>query len=157
MKTNTGYFKRKTRKLQSMLSVLLLLALVLGGCGKKENPQAIVEESVVNAEDYNHTADAEAAADALFDADIAATCVGAKALKYIIANFSNGVKKRVAANRPPLNLLICENLMDADKYIHSMLEETLTTEELEQVGLIEDHELGEGLYLSALEAVEGAH
>ena len=63
MKTNTGYFKRKTRKLQSMLSVLLLLALVLGGCGKKENPQAIVEESVVNAEADNHTADAEAAAE----------------------------------------------------------------------------------------------
>lgn len=81
--------------------------------------------------------DADAAANALYEADICATCVGAKALKYIIANFSNGVKKRVAAKRPPLNLLICENLMDADKYIHSLLEETLTPEELEQVGLIE--------------------
>ncbi len=81
--------------------------------------------------------DAEAAAEVIFNADIVATCVGAKAIKYIITNLTNGVKRRVAAGRPPLNLLICENLMDADKYIHSLLEETLTPDELAQVGLVE--------------------
>lgn len=94
----------------------------------------IVDIDKISAVNAN---DADAAAKVLFDADICATCVGAKAIKYIIGNLSNGVKMRVAAGRPPLNLLICENLMDADKYIHSLLEETLTAEELAQVGLVE--------------------
>lgn len=74
--------------------------------------------------------DAEAAAAAIAECDIAATCVGAKAIKYIIPNFVRGAKKRFAESGKPLNLLICENLMDADSYIRSLLEGELSSDEL---------------------------
>jgi len=81
--------------------------------------------------------DRELAARTIADAEICVTCVGAKAIKYIIPNFVAGVKLRYAEKKPPINLLICENLMDADKYILSLLEPELTPEELASVGLVE--------------------
>lgn len=88
----------------------------------------------VKAVDGNDT---EAAIDAISKSDVCATCVGAKAIKYILPNFSAGVKKRFAESGRPTNLLICENLMDADLYIKGLLSEMLTPEELDTVGLIE--------------------
>ena len=81
--------------------------------------------------------DRELAPKIVAEADIAATCVGAKAIKYILPNFVDGVKLRLKEGRGPLNLLICENLMDADKYIYGLLEPMLTPEELANVGLVE--------------------
>ena len=81
--------------------------------------------------------DADAAARAIADCDIAATCVGAKAIKYILPNFVRGAKLRFAESGRPLNLLICENLMDADKYIRDMLADMMTPDELANVGLVE--------------------
>lgn len=81
--------------------------------------------------------DREAAARAIADCAICVTCVGAKAIKFIIPNLVAGVKLRCAEKKAPLNLLICENLMDADKYIRSLLEPELTEDELAQVGLVE--------------------
>lgn len=81
--------------------------------------------------------DTEAEARELADCDLAVTCVGAKALKFIMPNLAAGVKLRLKEGKKPLNLLICENLMDADIYIHSLLKEYLTDEELEAVGLVE--------------------
>ncbi len=81
--------------------------------------------------------DRDSAVEAIVNADIAATCVGAKAIKYILPNFVAGIKARYVLGKAPLNLLICENLMDADKYIHSLLENELTAEELDTVGLVE--------------------
>ena len=96
-----------------------------------------VEEIIVENVSAIDGNDREAAPRAVADADIAATCVGAKAIKYILPNFVDGVKLRHAEGKGPLNLLICENLMDADKYIHSLLQDMLTEEELNEVGLIE--------------------
>lgn len=95
-----------------------------------------VERTVTNvcAVDGN---DGEAAARAIADCDIAATCVGAKAIKYILPNFVRGAKLRFAEGGGPLNLLICENLMDADEYIRGLLADQLTPDELSKVGLIE--------------------
>jgi len=90
--------------------------------------------SPVRAVDGN---DREAAAKVTADADVCVTCVGAKAIKYIIPNLAAGVKLRISEGRGPLNLLICENLMDADAYIRSLLEPVLTAEELSSVGLVE--------------------
>ena len=95
-----------------------------------------VERTVTNvcAVDGN---DADAAARAIADCDIAATCVGAKAIKYILPNFVRGAKLRFAESGRPLNLLICENLMDADKYIRDMLADMMEPDELSKVGLVE--------------------
>ena len=100
-------------------------------CGDKED---VITIKNVSAVDGNDT---EAAAEAVSKADVCATCVGAKAIKYILPNFAAGVKKRYAAGGGPLNLLICENLMDADLYIKELLSDMLTPEELETVGLVE--------------------
>lgn len=80
--------------------------------------------------------DKDAAVAAIAEADVCATCVGAKAIKYILPNFSAGVKVRAAKGKYT-NLLICENLMDADLYVRGLLSDMLTPEELETVGLIE--------------------
>lgn len=79
----------------------------------------------------------EEAVKAIAECDAAATCVGANAIKYILPNLAAGIKKRFAEGASPLNLLICENLMDADLYIRSLLSDMLTPEELDTVGLIE--------------------
>ncbi len=81
--------------------------------------------------------DADAAARAIADADITATCVGAKAIKFILPNFIRGLRLRLAESGRPLDLLICENLMNADEYVRSMLEGELTPDELASVGLVE--------------------
>lgn len=98
-----------------------------GGSDKK----IIKNVRAVNGNDH------DAAAREIADCDICVTCVGAKAIKFIIPNFVRGVKLRYSEGKSPINLLICENLMDADKYIHSLLETELTPEELNFVGLVE--------------------
>ncbi|MBE6959127.1 MAG: mannitol dehydrogenase [Ruminococcaceae bacterium] len=85
--------------------------------------------------------DTEAATDAIANCDIMATAVGARILKFIVPNIVAGLRKRWAMNKDPLNIIICENLMDANKVLEGMLKEQLTEEECakfdETVGLVE--------------------
>lgn len=85
--------------------------------------------------------DANAVAEAIANADIMATAVGVNVLKFIIPNIANGIKLRKQRNMPPLNIIICENLMDANKVIEKMLKEYLNAEEQawmdENIGLVE--------------------
>ena len=83
----------------------------------------------------------EAVADAIANADIMATAVGVNVLKFIIGNIVAGIRKRMALGNGPLNILICENLMDANKVIEGMLKAHLNEEEQawfdENIGLVE--------------------
>ena len=85
--------------------------------------------------------DAAAAAEAIANCDIMATAVGARILKFIVPNIVAGLRKRWAMNKGPLNIIICENLNDANKILEGMLKEQLTEEEQakfdETVGLVE--------------------
>ena len=85
--------------------------------------------------------DAEAASDVIAQCDIMATAVGARILKFIIPNIVAGLRKRWAAGNKPLNIIICENLMDANLVIEGMIKEQLTEEEKtlfdQTVGLVE--------------------
>ncbi len=85
--------------------------------------------------------DTEAASDAIAACDIMATAVGARILKFIIPNIVAGLRKRWVGSRRPLNIIICENLMDANLVIEGMIKEQLTEEEKaifdETVGLVE--------------------
>ena len=76
--------------------------------------------------------DQEAASEAIANCDIMATAVGARIL---------GLRKRWARDDRPLNIIICENLMDANKVMEGMLKDLLTDEEKkhfdEKVGLVE--------------------
>ena len=85
--------------------------------------------------------DQTAVADAIASCDIMATAVGARILKFIVPNIVAGLRKRWAEGGKPLNIIICENLMDANKVLEGMLKAQLTEEEQakfdETVGLVE--------------------
>lgn len=81
------------------------------------------------------------AVDAIADCDIMATAVGARILKFIVPNIIAGLRKRWAMKKGPLNIIICENLNDANQILEGMLKAQLTEEERvrfdETVGLVE--------------------
>ncbi|MBR2616077.1 MAG: mannitol dehydrogenase [Clostridia bacterium] len=83
----------------------------------------------------------EAVAEAIAEADVMATAVGVNVLKFIIPNIVLGLKKRKERGLGAFNIIICENLMDANKVIEGMIKEHLTEEECawfdENVGLVE--------------------
>ena len=85
--------------------------------------------------------DMEAAAEAIACCDIMATAVGARVLQYIVPNIVAGLRRRWARTDAPLNILICENLNDANKVLEGLLKAQLTEEECRKfdgtVGLVE--------------------
>ncbi len=85
--------------------------------------------------------DIDAVADAIADADVMATAVGVNILPRIAGNIAEGVRRRFAKTDAPLNIIICENLIEADKYLASLIKEKLTEDEIklfeERIGLVE--------------------
>ena len=81
------------------------------------------------------------AAKAIANCDIMATAVGARILKFIVPNIVAGLRQRWAMGKGPLNIIICENLNDANKVLEGMLKAELTEEECvkfdQTVGLVE--------------------
>ena len=74
--------------------------------------------------------DNEAIAEAMANADIMATAVGVNILKFIAAPFACGVRRRMEKGiEAPLNVIICENMIEADKYFAGLVKENLTAEE----------------------------
>ncbi len=85
--------------------------------------------------------DGEAVACAIAQCDIMATAVGVRVLKFIVPNIVAGLRKRWAAGGSALNIIICENLMNANHVLEGMLKEQLSEEECklfdQTVGLVE--------------------
>ena len=90
----------------------------------------------------------EEAAGAIAGADIMATAVGVRVLPLIAPVIVKGLKKRFSrANSRdsrtfrPLNIIICENLIDANKLLEGLIKKYLNEEEQrifdESVGLVE--------------------
>ena len=83
----------------------------------------------------------DAVAETIANCDIMATAVGARILPFIVPNIVAGLRKRWAQTNAPLNIIICENLMDANKVLEGMLKAELTPAEQakfdETVGLVE--------------------
>ena len=73
--------------------------------------------------------DEEAVSDAIADADIMATAAGVRVLPLIAPVIAGGLKKRFARNNTPLNIIICENLIDADKALARYIKEYLNDDE----------------------------
>lgn len=85
--------------------------------------------------------DREAAAEAIAEADVMAIAVGVNVLKFIVPNLAEGIRRRRARQGGPLNIIICENLVDANKVLEKLLKAELTKEEAawldENIGLVE--------------------
>ena len=83
----------------------------------------------------------EATAQAIAEADIMATAVGVNILKYIVPNLAAGIRRRIQAGGSPLNIIICENLIDADKLLAKLIRAELSEPEQDwfdkNIGLVE--------------------
>ena len=88
-----------------------------------------------------HGNDGEAAGNPIAGCDIMATAVGSRALKYIVPNIVRGLRQRWTVTKAPFNIIICENLLNADKFLGKLIKSELSTEEqtlfVDSVGLIE--------------------
>lgn len=69
--------------------------------------------------------DITAAARALADCRCCGTAVGPKALPYIYPTIAEGLKLRHAEGKPPLDIIICENMRDAAAAMRAGLAEHL--------------------------------
>jgi len=102
--------------------------------------------------------DISAAAAAIAQADILATAVGAKALPHIIPSLVTGLRTRWKLSLPPLNILICENLMDANHILRELIYQELTTDERNQLdetaGLVETS-IGRMIPVQTIEMQDG--
>ncbi len=86
--------------------------------------------------------DMESVADEISSADLMATAVGVNILPRIAKPIAEGLKKRWSeGNWQSLNIIICENLIDADKYLSKLIKAQLSENEMkyfeETVGLVE--------------------
>ena len=85
--------------------------------------------------------DTAAVANEIATANVLATAVGVNVLPKIIEPIAAGLKQRHAAgNHTPLNIIICENLLDADTYMRNAVSERLSEDEaviLDNTGFIE--------------------
>jgi mannitol-1-phosphate 5-dehydrogenase len=100
----------------------------------------------------------EDAAEAVAGADILATAVGVRALPFIAPAIAAGLKLRFARDRRPLNIIICENLLDANTILAGLIKEHLSGEEQrifdESVGLVEAS-IGRMVPLQTVEMQDG--
>jgi len=70
--------------------------------------------------------DLEEAAREISEADLMATAVGANILPKIAPTIARGLQKRwESQNMQPLNIIVCENLLDADHYLKSLVKDQL--------------------------------
>ena len=103
--------------------------------GDSYDKYTVTNVRAVNGKDEN------AVAEEIATADVMATAVGVNILKFIAKPLAAGVEKRASINGKPLNIIICENKIDADKYLRSLVNEHLTDAGKkyfeEQVGLVE--------------------
>ncbi|MDR2629831.1 MAG: hypothetical protein LBC60_02800 [Spirochaetaceae bacterium] len=85
--------------------------------------------------------DTEKAAEAIAAADIMATAVGVRVLPFIAPVIAEGIKKRFVKNENCLNIIICENLIDAHKMLEKLIKENLNEHEQglfdKHIGLVE--------------------
>ena len=79
--------------------------------------------------------------DCIAAADIMATAVGVRILSLVAPLIAGGLKKRFRENAAPLNIIVCENLIDADKYLADLIRKDLDAAEAallrERTGFVE--------------------
>ena len=87
------------------------------------------EDVLVEDVDAIDGTDAAAVAEAITNTDVMATAVGANILPRIASNIAQGLKLRFARGGRPLNILICENLIDANIALTGWVSEHLNETE----------------------------
>lgn len=85
------------------------------------------EEIVKNVRAVNGL-EIEKIAEEITSADIMATAVGVNVIPKIVKPICYALKKRFKLNTRPLNIIICENLIDADQYLRRLIENEMGAE-----------------------------
>ena len=65
--------------------------------------------------------DEEAVVNEIADADIMATALGANVLRFVAPLIAKAAALRKKTSGAPLNILICENLIGSDRYLHDLV------------------------------------
>ncbi|MBN2050670.1 MAG: mannitol-1-phosphate 5-dehydrogenase [Spirochaetales bacterium] len=113
---------------------------------EKSYPVRIVSNGTASVEIVKNVravngGDIQSTADEIARADLMATAVGVNALPHIIKPICEGLKKRFDKGGASLDIIICENLMDADKYLRKLIEDEMGTKYKtvldEKLGLVE--------------------
>lgn len=94
---------------------------VITTVSNEKTAQIVVE----NVRAVNTATQEESAIREIADCDIMATAVGANILKFIAPLIAKGLALRASEKRGDLNILLCENLMDVNRYMRSLLEKEL--------------------------------
>ena len=84
--------------------------------------------------------DTGAVADAVAQADLIATAVGVNALPHIAKGLAAGLEKRFHQRALAVNIIICENMLNANHYLQSLVQNELPENLwpcLAQVGFVE--------------------
>jgi len=68
-----------------------------------------------------HADDREAVADALATCDLASTAVGVRFLADLAPLIAAGIERRASTSGRPLNIIVCENLLDAASRLRAMV------------------------------------
>ncbi len=105
-------------------------------CGRESKDIIVANIRGINGNDVSETACEIASA------DIMATAVGVNALGMIAGPISEGLKKRWRiGNMKPLDIIICENLIDANQYLATLVKQNLDEKDKEKfdslVGMVE--------------------
>ena len=83
----------------------------------------------------------ENAIKAIFEADIMSTSLGVNVLRFVAKTLAKAIEMRIDAKRPPLNILLCENLIDANIYLKNEIFKYLSDDKKavfdQNIGLVE--------------------
>ena len=80
---------------------------------------------VENVSAINSNENLDALLDAIVEADIVTTAIGPNILKFIAPNIAKGLVKRVAANKTPLNIIACENMVGGSTVLKNFVYQNL--------------------------------
>ena len=65
--------------------------------------------------------DIDKVSDEIASCDMMATAIGVNVLKFIAKPIAKGIEKRAKLSDKPLNIIICENLIGADKFLKGLI------------------------------------
>lgn len=98
-------------------------------------------ETVIHNVSALSSGDTDAVAAAIERADLLATAVGARALPFVAPVLTKGLVRRLNARAPAINILIAENLADANRVLDDLILRDLPVELVdtyhEHIGLVE--------------------
>lgn len=79
------------------------------------------EQAIIRNVRAIHSSDETKVIDAIAEASILATSVGAKIMPRIAGTLARGLEKRLTLGRLPINILLCENLHGAAAFMRELL------------------------------------